>query len=53
MSEFKNVSDLDKVVEVLAKYKYTLDNENAGLVIPGTRTDRSMVKVQNHKNAQI
>jgi hypothetical protein len=48
-SEFKNVTNMQGIVDVFAKYDFTLESENPDIVIPGSRTDRDMFQRQLHK----
>ena len=50
-SEFKNKPNLSDIVDVFAKYNYTPENENPGIVIPGSKSDMGMYKVNEFKFA--
>lgn len=49
LQSFMKVTDLDGIMEVYADYKYTIQNENPGDVIPGSRVDQNLVKTVQHK----
>jgi hypothetical protein len=48
-NEFKGVTNIQGIVDVFAKYDFTLESENPDIVIPGSRTDRDLFKRQLHK----
>lgn len=50
-NEFKNKPSLNDIVDVFAKYNYTPENENPGIVIPGSKSDMGMYKVNEFKFA--
>jgi hypothetical protein len=48
-SDFKHVTNMQGIVDVFAKYNFTLESENPDVVIPGSRTDRDMFQRVTHK----
>lgn len=48
-SDFKHVTNMQGIVDVLAKYNFTLESENPDIVIPGSRTDADLFKRVTHK----
>lgn len=50
-SEFKNVTSMQGIVDVFAKYNFTLESENPDIVIPGSRTDRDLFQRVLHKTS--
>jgi len=48
LKDFKKVQDLNDVIDVLGKFEFFIQNENPGDVIPGTKSDTNLVKVQTH-----
>lgn len=50
-SEFKDAKTLQDIVNVFAKYDFTPESENPGIVIPGSKTDKPLVTTVIHKVA--
>ena len=48
-NDFKDVTNMQGIVDVFAKYNFTLESENPEIVIPGSRTDRDLFKRVSHK----
>lgn len=49
LQSFMKVTDLDSMIDVYSSYKYTIQNENPGEIIPGSRVDTNLVKTVQHK----
>lgn len=48
LKDFRNVKDLQGIVDVFAKFQFTLQSECPEMIIPGTRLDAANVKRQRH-----
>lgn len=48
LRDFMKVTDLNDIIKVLSVWNYELDNEHPGEIIPGSRVDKRLVKVQKH-----
>ena len=49
LREFMKVKDLDDMIKVYEVWNYTIQNENPGEIIPGSRVDQNLVKTMTHK----
>lgn len=49
LRDFMKVTDLDDVMKVYEVWNYTLQSEGATEIIPGSRTDKALVKLEKHK----
>jgi len=49
LREFMKVKDLDDMIKVYEVWNYTIQNENPGDIIPGSRVDQNLVKTVVHK----
>lgn len=52
LGDFKEVRDLNGIVKVFERFKFTLKSENPGMIIPGTRLDANQVKRTTFANSR-
>ncbi len=46
-----HIKDLNDLVELMAKYDYTLEDEKPNELIPGSRVDKFLIKTEKHEMA--